>query len=230
MRLVFLRHAESVGNAGNVYNMEFSGALTPRGLAQADALARELIRELGSSVFDAIVVSPLERTVRTLLPFLRMSGRQAEAWGELVEMRGRKDVDAPVPPEFRYGERVAVPPEAAEFLRLRSDEAGCRMPPANETYQEGQRRMALAAARLMELYGGRDANVLMVGHACSGARLLESLMRIELDGRFQHANTGMTIVEQKANGDFIMLCMNRVLAGPDLVVPPGLVRQKLPSP
>lgn len=206
MKLCFVRHAESAGNASGQYNESFSGDLTEKGRQQA----LELVARLLPCRFDAVAVSPLERTVNTVLPYLERSGLRAEAWPELVEMRGRKDVDAEPPAEVRYGAPVEIPAAARGLVGLRPDPEGRLMPPPGESYQEGQRRARLAAARLLALYGGGEASVLLVGHACNGARVLEALMRIELDGRFQHHNVGITLMEQKANGDFIMRCMSRV--------------------
>jgi len=206
VKLYFVRHGESVGNVGGDYSMSVSGDLTARGREQAEVL----VSRLAPLAFDAIIVSPLERTVHTILPYLMRTDQTAEVWPEIAEMRGRKDVDDPPPPEVRHGPQFEIPEAARSFLRLRDEPGAQCLPPPGEAYAEGQRRVRLACERLMKLYGGRDATVLLVGHACSGARLLECLMKIEMDGRFQHLNTGLTIIEQKANGDFIMRCMSRV--------------------
>jgi hypothetical protein len=50
----------------------------------------------------------------------------------------------------------------------------------------------------------------MIGHACNGARVIEGLLEIEMLGRFQHENCGLTLLSQKLNGEFIMHYQNRV--------------------
>lgn len=209
MKLYFVRHAESVGNAAGQYDMSQSGELTPRGREQA----RELAERLAALAFDAAIISPLERVILTALPHLERSKVRAEAWPELAEMRGRKDVPEELPAEVRYGPPAAIPEAAAHAAGLRPEPEARLLPPPGESYIEGQRRARLAARRIRELYAGRDVTVLMIGHACNGARVLEALLEIELVGRFQHENCGVTLMEQKANGDFIMRYMNRV-AGP----------------
>jgi probable phosphoglycerate mutase len=209
MKLYFVRHGESFGNANEQYNMTMAGALTDRGNEQA----RELASRLATFKFDAAIVSPLERTVLTALPYLEAASLPAEAWPELIEMRGRKDIPTALPPEMRYGPEIVIPEAAGRHVRLRAEPEGRLLPPERESYEEGQRRVRQAAERIMSLWGGREATVLMVGHACNGARVLEALMKIELDGRFQHDNCGVTMMEQKLNGDFITRYVNRV-AGP----------------
>jgi len=207
MKLYFVRHGQSFGNVDGKYDQSLAGALTELGERQA----AELVARLAPFSFDAILVSPLDRTVRTILPYLKHAGRTAEAWPELIECRGRKDVDDPAPPELRYGAPVALPEGAEPPVRLRGkDPAATRMPPGGENYAEGCRRARLAAERILDLWAGTDATVLLVGHACNGARVLESLLGIEQDGRFQHNNTGMTFIEQKQNGDFIVRFLNRI--------------------
>lgn len=206
MRLYFARHGESFGNIEGQYDMSLAGSLTPRGQEQA----RELAGRLSEIRFDAVVVSPLERTVLTAVPHLERSGGTAEAWTELVEIRGQKDIPQELPPAMRYGPPAIVHERAAGLVSLRPEPEARLLPPEKETYVEGLRRARQAAGRLLELWGGRDVTVLMVGHACSGARVLEALMGIALDGRFQHRNCGVTSIAQKANGEFIMRYMNRV--------------------
>jgi broad specificity phosphatase PhoE len=206
VKIYFVRHAESKGNAGGEYDRSMSGSLSKNGHAQAQALVERLL----NYDFDRILVSPLERTVNTILPYLKKTDRKAEIWPELVEARGRKDVDMDVPEEVRYGERVEILREARPHVTPRGDEAGNLLPPGDESYEEGQRRVTIAAKMLLEKHDMEDITFLVVGHACSGARFLEALMKIPLDGRFQHGNTGITFIEQKGNGDFIMRFQNRL--------------------
>ena len=70
------------------------------------------------------------------------------------------------------GAPVALPEGAGALVRLRGDEpAGTCMSPEGENYAEGCRRARLAAERIVERWGGTDATVLVVGHACNGARV-----------------------------------------------------------
>jgi broad specificity phosphatase PhoE len=208
MQLVFVRHGESFGNLGGEYDLSDSGELTPTGLEQAQALVPRLLDLIPK--FDSIVVSPLARAIGTLLPYLKKTGQTAEIWPELCEMAGRDDGAGNAPVEVRYGKPVVVPDHAKSLLRLRNDDKGQYMPPTGEIYSEGCRRARAASERIKALYAGKDITLLMVGHACCGARVIEALLDIEQVGRFQHNNTGMTLLDQKANGDFITRYVNRI--------------------
>jgi broad specificity phosphatase PhoE len=105
---------------------------------------------------------------------------------------------------------VALPADLAAHFRLRDDPEGARLPPNDETYAEGQRRVQAACDRMARLFGGQEKRILVVGHACNGARLIEGFMQIPKDGRFGHANTGMTEIGQKHNGDFVARYINRL--------------------
>jgi broad specificity phosphatase PhoE len=213
MKILFVRHAQCYGNVDGKYDTGYKTRLTPLGYKQADALAEQLMK----FNFDVILTSPAERAMHTVLPYLKLTSRKAEVWPEFVEMRGRKDIDTPLPPEIRYNGPVEIPADLREFFTLRADREGMLMPPLDESYEEGQRRATLAAQRLLQLYGNTETSVLLVAHACNGARVIEALMRIPLDGRFQHVNTGATLLQQKANGDFITLFVNRILIDPALL-------------
>jgi broad specificity phosphatase PhoE len=206
MILYFVRHAQSLGNVGGEYDLTMSGKLSEHGQKQAEKLPDRLLKY----EFDEIIVSPLERALRTIAPYLKKADRTAEIWPELVEARGNKHIPADVPPAMRFGGPVILPQDIKSLFRMRKDEAGSLMPPPDETYQEGQRRVTVAAERLRELHGGKDVSVLSVGHACSGARFLEAFLSISLDGRFSHRNTGLTCLKQLPNGTFVVPFSNRI--------------------
>lgn len=206
MKLLFVRHGESMGNIGGKYDLTTSGELSAKGCQQAV----ELVARLKAFTFDKIIVSPLERAIFTILPYLKAKKLVAEVWPELVEMRGRKDISTPLPPKIRYGGLVHIPSATAKYLTFPGRAKTMRLPPPDESYEEGQRRAMLACEKIMARYGGKDAIVLVVGHACCGARMLEGLFKIRMDGRFQHCNLGMTLLSQKANGDFISHYISRI--------------------
>lgn len=72
----WVRHGESVGNAGARTKDPGSYSLTPRGTAQAEAFAAKLTREPG-----LIVVSPYTRAQETAAPTIaRFPGARVEQW------------------------------------------------------------------------------------------------------------------------------------------------------
>ncbi|MBA4388105.1 MAG: hypothetical protein C0404_09000 [Verrucomicrobia bacterium] len=204
MRLYFVRHAETLGNVGGEYDQSSSGTLTPRGQKQA----RDLVKRLEKFEFSDIIVSPLERVVLTIMPFLKNKGRKAEAWPELAEMRGKRVQPDELPSEIRNGPAMELPKAAANFVQRRPDLDALLLPPPEESYSEGQRRVKLACDLIRNRYAGENVSILVVGHACNGARVIECLMGLDLDGRFQHDNAGITCIEQKLTGDFIMRFQN----------------------
>ena len=128
MKIYFVRHAQSVGNAGGEYDRTTASQLTELGRKQAEALAERLM----GYGFDEILVSPLERTVRTILPYLKKTDRKAEVWPELVEARGRKDIEMEVPEVMRMGAPIELPEEALPYLVIREDEYGKHLAPGDE--------------------------------------------------------------------------------------------------
>jgi broad specificity phosphatase PhoE len=195
-----------MGNTGGKCDFSIRGKLSPRGHKQA----AKLVGRLKAFTFDKIIVSPLERAIFTILPYLKAKKLVAEVWPELVEMRGRKDISTPLPPKVRFGGPVHIPSPAVKYITFPGRSKMVRLPPPDESYEEGQRRTALACEKIITRYGGKDVTLLVVSHACSGARMLEGLFKIKMDGRFQHDNVGMTLIEQKANGEFISRYISRV--------------------
>jgi broad specificity phosphatase PhoE len=96
-QFVFLRHAESTGNASGTWQGQTDYPLTPLGQAQAAALA---MRWAGESVqFDEAVSSPLERayqTARIICDQLHLPIEQNPVWMErdFGALSGLKDSEA----------------------------------------------------------------------------------------------------------------------------------------
>lgn len=66
MKTLLLRHVESLSNLGNIADSQIDSDLSEKGLN--DAI--NLIPTLNKYKFDAFVVSPLQRTIKTIQPFL----------------------------------------------------------------------------------------------------------------------------------------------------------------
>jgi 2,3-bisphosphoglycerate-dependent phosphoglycerate mutase len=76
-RLLLIRHCESSGQAPNA-------ALTPRGMEQANELARWL--QL-SHLIDHVISSPYLRALQTIEPFAAVAGLSVEQDARLAERR-----------------------------------------------------------------------------------------------------------------------------------------------
>jgi broad specificity phosphatase PhoE len=68
MRLVLLRHVESISNKDHIADSQIDLGLTEEGASHSV----KLIKKLQKYPFDVIVVSPLERTSETIKPFLNV--------------------------------------------------------------------------------------------------------------------------------------------------------------
>ena len=92
MKLLLIRHAESNGNAaGGDYSVDNADALSPRGLAQADTLATCL----ESWTIDKVIVSPQQRALQTIAPYLAKTDRTGEVWPEMAEACWQEEREPP---------------------------------------------------------------------------------------------------------------------------------------
>ena len=78
--IYFVRHAETMANASGVNTSGNSNMFSEKGNEQVGALTREL----NAMRFDAILVSPAERAINTILPYLKESGQKGIIWPEAV--------------------------------------------------------------------------------------------------------------------------------------------------
>lgn len=113
--LYFVRHAQTQANAQGVHTTQTSSTFSEAGLAQVGALTAAL----KSYRFDAILVSPTERTQQTIRPYLEQSGKSAETWQELTECCWQHDRDDP-----KYMAGTEQVWRAADMIRQRYGNSG----------------------------------------------------------------------------------------------------------
>lgn len=205
MKLFFLRHGQSVGNMTEDYSISFHGKLSDLGQRQAELM----VERLKGIQFDAIIVSPLERAIQTILPYLKANNRIAEIWSELSEACYQEDRETLAPEQMRYGSPVECSDEDREFFRIRETDQGTLLPPHDKNYQEGLRRIDWVYRKILQDYKDRDSSILVVGHAHAGSRLLEMFMGMEPTSRFDHSNTGLSLLERLPSGSFMIRYINR---------------------
>jgi probable phosphomutase (TIGR03848 family) len=70
-RIVLLRHAHSTANLKNVLAGRTPGVLLSK---KGEDQAATLVERIGSTRFDAVVVSPIERCLQTVTPWLEAEG------------------------------------------------------------------------------------------------------------------------------------------------------------
>lgn len=66
MKLYLIRHAESIANEKNIADGQLDFELSKKGQERA----KKYIKILNKNKYDVFIVSPLKRTIQTILPFL----------------------------------------------------------------------------------------------------------------------------------------------------------------
>ncbi len=181
--IVFVRHGETVANATGKYNAKNINAFSERGKKQVQALAVKL----QGMRFDAIIVSPSDRALNSIAPYLRATHQVATIWPELYECchqvgAARKK---PATPSVVYGSHITVPRGLEGLFRLRP--GGERYISA-PTYNDGMRQVRMGWKLLVQNFAGSGKTVLVVGHSLEGSRMLELLQGKQPLGKLRPAN------------------------------------------
>ncbi len=176
---------------------------TPTGEVQVRGVASNLL----PYKFDFIAVSPLWRTRHTILPFLKLTGRQAEIWPELTETAHFDPVRIPGTAPLVTGARpLQVPVDEQPVFKLRTDPAGCCALSATN----GVEAVGLAAETLRLLrarFGTNDVTVLLVGHGTAGETLIRYLLR-KPDWTGGAQNASLWMAQEKSTGEFELKMFN----------------------
>lgn len=198
--LVLVRHGETEWHAGNRYAGRSDVALTPRGTAQAE----ELARWAAGAGLDAVVCSPLSRARRTAAPAAAAAGLDAVVDERLVE------VDFGAGEGLTRDEMAERFPEAlAAFLA-----APASSPlPGGEPGADAVARARPAIGDAVRTWPGR---VLVVAHQTLLRLLLCDLLGLPLD-RYRTVFPGLdpvgrTVVVATADGPAGLRSLNA--AGP----------------
>ncbi len=144
MRLLLVRHAESVGNAAGIIQGHADHPLSPGGERQAALLAERLA---AGPVFDELFASPLERADRTARAIALLTGHAIQSLPQAMEY------------DFGEGNGMTFRESAARFPAE---------PGEFPAYpgEEGRSRFSdRVSAAFMSLAVGRDdASVVVVTH------------------------------------------------------------------
>lgn len=196
--IVFVRHAETVANATGRYNTKTLNSFSQLGEKQVS----KLTQRLKQMHFDAIVVSPSDRALKTLAPYLSQTRQTATIWPELYEVCHQVGAarQKPALPQVRFGSKIDPPSWLAPYYRLRN--GGDRYIDA-PTYNDGMRQIALAYKLAMKDYSNSGKTILMVGHGLQGSRMLEMLEGKKPVGKVRVANTEIVRLRELPNGRFV---------------------------
>ncbi len=196
--VVVTRHAETLANVTKDYSVFNQRHFTEEGARQIEALTDALRPHR----FDAIVVSPAYRTLKTIEPYLKESGQSAEIWPEVDECCWQLLREGATSPP---GLPVLLEPEQRTLFFLRADAP--QVAPGNESYEEGVRRIQAAAGALRARWSGTEAVVLVVAHQHTGSRLVETLLGEAPEGRHRIHNARFTHLREE-NGRFVLVELN----------------------
>ncbi|MFN2227842.1 MAG: histidine phosphatase family protein [Anaerolineae bacterium] len=193
MKLLLIRHGESVANAEGRLQGQFDSPLSDEGRAQARALARRLGREEWQVA--AVYASDLSRAAETAA----ILGREL---GLPVTLDPRlREYDAGVLNGLTWPEIEARHPELWHELQ----HSGEWVPiPGEEGNDVFHARVAEALAAVQGAHGDGET-VVLVSHGGTFSMLLLHLLGLER-GRaspFSFGNTSLSIVEFRARGPVI---------------------------
>jgi broad specificity phosphatase PhoE len=193
MRLLLIRHAQSMANAEGRIQGQFDSPLSAQGRQQARSLAQRLRRE--EWPIAAIYASDLSRAAETA----RILGSELEL---PVTLDPRlREYDAGVLNGLTWAEVEARHPDLwQEFQR-----GGEWVPiPGEEGNDAFQARLAGALEEMQTRHEG-DGTVVVVSHGASLGMILLHLLGLErnLSSPFVFGNASLSIVEFRARGPVI---------------------------
>lgn len=206
MNVLLIRHAESNGNAsGGDYSVHNADALSPKGMAQAEELGSCLESwEIGN-----IIVSPQQRALQTIVPYLATTSRTAEVWPELAEACWHEERE---PLAESWGSRPAsLPTDIAEHFFFRDGKSIQPGPP--HSFGAGLRRVYDAIEMIETQFSQTGQTVILAAHGYFIREMINAMLKLPDHEPYHHDNCGMTLMtfDKTWNMEFC----NRQLPGSD---------------
>lgn len=185
MKLLIVRHAQSQGNATGKYSALDADSLSAQGKEQAVSL----VESLKTWDFEKILVSPFERALQTVAPYLEATDQRAEIWPEIAEgcWHGKREE----PSETWKPKPATLPDAVAHLFSFRDGEAISPIPHA-ESFGEGILRIQTAFNMLQKMADTSTGNVLMVTHGYLILEMINLMLGTCKPVQFKHVNCGMT--------------------------------------
>ncbi|MDF3131023.1 histidine phosphatase family protein [Kiritimatiellaeota bacterium B1221] len=185
MKLLLVRHAQSEGNATGNYSVATHDSLSALGKQQARSLS-ECLQKLH---FDKVIVSPLQRALETLAPYLEASHQRAEIWPEIAE--GCWQPPAKEPRDSWRTQPASLPTSMNDLFYFRD---GKEIKPVDKTFEEGVLRAQSTHRLLGELaLNYPEGQFLMLTHGHFLRELINGLLDTRSIVSFAHDNCGMTL-------------------------------------
>ena len=201
LEIYLVRHAETVANASGENDKSNSGLFTKAGLAQVDALGRELLY----LNIDDILVSPTDRTLKTIHPYLEKSKKVGIVWPELTECCWQEPKDGEVGSLLQSG-ALKLPSEIADEFTFR--DANAQLKYVNRSYADGVAQVNQAVDLLKANYFGTGKTILIVTHYHAGELLLGKLLGVAKDRLPGLENAKLAHLRQNRDGRFTLLKIN----------------------
>jgi broad specificity phosphatase PhoE len=194
MRLLLIRHAESIANSEKRIQGQFDSPLSEPGRQQARALARRLLRE--DWAIAAIYASDLSRAAETA----RIIGSEL---GLPIALDPRlREYDAGVLNGLTWPEVEERHPALWQAFQRGGD----WVPVPGEEGNEAFRARLVAALEEIRTRHAGDGTVIVVSHGASLGMILLHLLGLErkLASPFAFGNASLSIVEFRARGPVIL--------------------------
>lgn len=165
IEVTFVRHGETVANATGKYNARTLNSFSATGKKGVAELTVRLQRE---TPFDVILVSPSERALRTIAPYLRATRRKATIWPLLYECcTGKRQPKAKGP--LAYGAKITIPTDLNGLFVI---EPGHDRLPVASDYGMG---LVQVDASLSDFHRFAGRRMLIVGHSGHGGQFIHAL-------------------------------------------------------
>lgn len=202
LNIYFLRHIQTVANVTNRYNDSTESNYSDYGKSQLKGIPEYL----KGYKFDAIIVSPKNRTICTIYPYLKANNLMGEIWPEVAECCWHSSGDTITPSINRNScSDIVINDTLQMYFKLREDAIGKLYPTIN--YFDGKKQVNDAYNLLKEKYFNTDKTILIVSHALFGARLFEALLNKPYT-EFDIKNAKLNHFIQQEDGTFKMLMYN----------------------
>lgn len=186
MRLVIVRHGETIDNLTNTIQGQSHGQLSDLGKEQAKKLAQRLKNE----EIDFIYCSDLKRTKDTLIPLLEFHKNTPVVYEPLLRERGFGIFDGKLFSELE------------KSLNGNEKELNNFRPVGGENHSDVRKRVISFLQKLIINHKDNET-ILILTHAGWKTNLISHLQNTPLDELFttlKLGNTAVTIIDFKKNG------------------------------
>ncbi|RLL52716.1 histidine phosphatase family protein [Mariprofundus sp. EBB-1] len=201
--IYFARHGETVGNVTHHHTHENDRTFSEKGLKQV----ADLTQKLDALRFDYIIVSPKYRTLNTIFPYLKKHNLKAEVWPELEECCWQTKTSRLSSFNLQRGDTIRLEPKMRRYFMFPDDQAQRRF--AAKNYGDGLLQMFKAVQLIRKRFAGTGKRILIVSHYHIGSRLMETLQKLEPDGRYKLSNGKISHLIEKDDGSYHLLDINQ---------------------